>query len=49
VGVEVSASDWPRALLEFLLAVLAWLAEGVRQVVEYHAEPVIQARWRVTW
>ena len=42
-GVSVST------MLEFLWTVLCWLASGLVGVIEYHAEPVVQARWRVTW
>ena len=37
------------SLWRLVCAILDWLASGALGVVEYHAEPVVQAGWRVTW
>lgn len=42
-------TDWLAVVWAWLIAVARWLASGLVGVIEYHAEPVVQARWRVTW
>ncbi len=35
------------SLWRLVCAIFEWLASGALGVVEYHAEPVVQARWHL--
>ncbi len=43
----MEVTDWPRALLSFLIALWGWLTSGLLETAEMHAEPYVAARWTI--